>query len=277
MSVNIIPAIYTIGQTINFNASQFVMDRFFKDSEILYEWLTFKLPVLLQQLNGEKTLHNAINIMDSDWQNLIILDACRYDVFQQNHPFTSGTLKQITSPASNTLEWVQKNLTHPYKDVVLITANGFLSKTYLNKILGFNPFYHVEPVWDYGWDPKFTTVPPQKITRAAHKMHMKYPQKRLLIWYLQPHHPFITNPEIIRPWRQLRKNKLPIPSVLAAYTQNLNLVLDNIQKKLLAGLHGKTIISADHGDCFGELYVFGHPIHLHIPPLITVPFYEFDH
>jgi len=47
-------------------------------------------------------------------------------------------------------------------------------------------------------------------------------------------------------------------------------------EKLIKKLHGKIIITSDHGNCFGELGVYEHPYGVHIPPLIDVPLFVID-
>jgi len=54
-----------------------------------------------------------------------------------------------------------------------------------------------------------------------------------------------------------------------AYESNLELVLKNIPK-----LEGKTVISSDHGNLFGEHGQYGHPPNKNYKELIEVPYFE---
>jgi hypothetical protein len=51
----------------------------------------------------------GVSIMDQNWDNLIILDACRYDIFKKICDI-EGDLRCVRSMGSNSWEWVRKNL-----------------------------------------------------------------------------------------------------------------------------------------------------------------------
>ena len=53
-------------------------------------------------------------------------------------------------------------------------------------------FYKVIDVWDFGWDWRIGTVPPREINRAALRCYLKYPGKRFIIHYMQPHAPYLS-------------------------------------------------------------------------------------
>lgn len=50
----------------------------------------------------------GINIMDEDWDNLILIDACRYDVFA-NINSINGSLESRISSGSSSREFIEKN------------------------------------------------------------------------------------------------------------------------------------------------------------------------
>ena len=53
-------------------------------------------------------------------------------------------------------------------------------------------FYMVVNVWDFGWDERIGTVPPGEINRAVLRFYLKYPRKRFIIHYMQPHAPYLS-------------------------------------------------------------------------------------
>ena len=57
-----------------------------------------------------------------------------------------------------------------------------------------------------------------------------------------------------------------------AYAENLKFVLEYL-KKLICNLQGKIVITADHGEAFGEKGVLGHPYGVHIRELVEVPWF----
>ena len=66
---------------------------------------------------------NGISVFTEDWDNLVILDACRYDYFAEQSNL-NGTLTTRISRASATREWVRANFTdRQLHDVVYVSAN----------------------------------------------------------------------------------------------------------------------------------------------------------
>jgi len=229
------------------------------------------------------------------WDNLIVLDACRFDVF---HKFNDipGRLSKIISAGTHTSDWVTKNFSgRDMKDVVYTSASPFGSYYYLHKAIGSIPFYKIVEVWKDGWSEELNTVHPSAVNEASLDSLVYYPQKRHLIHYLQPHHPFIgnakiagkglsaardrilgqkltrTNPHV---WDMLRENIVSTDQVWRAYIANLRLVL-NYVKRLLPNLAGKTCITSDHGNSFGRFNLFyGHTSEIYLPELLEVPWLE---
>lgn len=65
------------------------------------------------------------NVMEEDWDNLIILDACRYDSFVDMNNI-SGQLDSIISVSSTSPEFMEKTFKErEFHDTVCVSANGF--------------------------------------------------------------------------------------------------------------------------------------------------------
>lgn len=64
-------------------------------------------------------------------------------------------------------------------------------------------------------------------------------------------------------------------AALELYEENLRIVLDAVVD-LCSGLDGRVVVTADHGEAFGEQGVWEHHIETHIPPLMEVPWLELD-
>lgn len=242
-------------------------------------------------------------VLDEDWDNLIILDACRYDMFKM-HNQIKGKLEYRISKGSYTVEFLDENFNkYPHKvklnDIVYVTANPFVSKLFHGK------FHRIYSTWDYGWDDKLNTVPPENVVEDALQAKRKYPKKRLVIHFMQPHYPYLnskvqkelgfqrlrekalTNIDVLsqdraalfnNPWWLVSKGLLDIEKVLKAYKENLKIVLLHT-KHLINRISGKTVVTSDHGNMLGEiphklLYPFktyGHPHRLYVEPLVKVP------
>lgn len=233
-------------------------------------------------------------IMDFNWDSLILLDGCRYDLFKEvikNKRFKifGRNLKFIISQGSTTPEWIKNTFTSDYPDVVYISPTPFVSEIKLTEFLGKNPFFYIEPVWKYGWDEKLRTVLAEKVTSAVKRVCKKYKGKRFIIHYFQPHHPFVgkfrlKDEELLR---KVLSKKIAEPTtwdffeigccakeeMWEAYKSNLEYVLLEV-KKILRYLRGKVVITSDHGNCFGEYGIYEHVPGLRIEELVKVPWVE---
>jgi hypothetical protein len=229
------------------------------------------------------------------WDLAIVLDACRYDVFAGAN-WLPGRLEKKVSPGSSTEEWLAASLEGRFDDVVYVSASPYVSRVYLQQVGLGQPFAHLEEVWKYGWDETLHTVPPQAVSAAYLRLRPAWPEGKFVLHFMQPHHPFIGPTRLEQEgWRQywgaletdlaeldgkavyqlLEEGRIDRAAVWQAYLDNLRLVLAHIQD-LQGALPARVVITADHGDCFGEYGVFGHPSGLALPELIEVPFFLLD-
>lgn len=241
-------------------------------------------------------------IVDEIWDNLIILDACRFDVFKELNTIP-GKLESRISRGSCTRDFLIDNFAkHPkyvtFKDIVYVTANPFVDLLLPKK------FHKIYSVWKNGWDENLKTVPPHKVVDETIKACDENPDKRLIIHFMQPHSPFLQlkyyhgtginnlRSSILRRnqfiwdegwWNLVEKGKLNLKDVKFAYRENLRIVLQSVRYLISEILSGRTIITSDHGNLFGErphiLYPFkeyGHPDGLLVKQLIEVPWLIFD-
>ncbi len=248
----------------------------------------------------ERFPNEGFKVMDEEWDYLIVLDGCRFDYFRKFNNIP-GELKKKISLGSDTGNWKERNFKKNYPDTVYVTANPQLSKYKLKENLGFIPFLHVEEVWDYGWNDYWDTVLPEEVTKAALKVKKEFPDKRIVVHYDQPHMPFIAGPyaEELRKkrhnldpdelwkrilqgkrltgvrdtWRFVSRGMIDFEKAKKGYEENVKFVLSEI-KELIEGLEGKIVVTADHGDAHGEYYIFGHPGHVYLSPLVEVPWLE---
>ena len=239
-------------------------------------YMMFQKKLVASKLKG-------IKVIDEDWDYLVILDACRYDVFAQVNDI-SKVISRVYSLAPNTQYWLIENIKYDVEkwcDIVYISANPFVSETMLRKLTGIsNPFLHLEKVWDYGWDRIRRTVPPIKVVQATMKMLRRYPGKRMVIHFLQPHIPYMYGEDLDDIWphpqmrfgnlRKLRQYiKEHVVEAKNAYIGSVSYVLGYV-KKLIPFLKGKIVVTSDHGELFGEYGLYEHPA-VYVEPLLAVP------
>ncbi|ODR80575.1 hypothetical protein BG842_03890 [Haladaptatus sp. W1] len=242
-----------------------------------------------RRLNKREYNTDGIDVIDEDWDNLLILDACRYDMFKDNSTLP-GRLESRYSRGSTTVEFLRANFSErEMKDTVYVTANPQLYRNYDD----INPHFHaVENVWlEAGWDDEFQTVLPETTTEAALRAAEEYPNKRLIVHYIQPHYPFITdstsfdkgyldNPDSDTRdfWGRKMESELDVSrgSIWHAYTGNLLRSLPHVEQ-LMDALTGRTVVTADHGNMVGErafpfpIREWGHPRGMYTEELVKVP------
>lgn len=234
----------------------------------------------------------GIDIFEKDWDTLIILDACRYDLFEQEWDF-EGTLTCVTSRGSATAEWLLGNFDgRDVLDTVYVTGNPMLHRK-RNEV---DVTFHDEiDVWlGDAWDDELGTVPPGPMAEAAIKAHETYPNKRHLVHFVQPHYPFLgantdfdkghMDPDTdsgLTTWMQVATGKVEVSAnqLWQLYAENLNLTMPHL-RRLIDAIDGTIVITSDHGNMFGERSrpiptpEWGHPPSIYTHELVDVPWFK---
>jgi hypothetical protein len=224
--------------------------------------------------------------MSEDWDNLLILDGCRYDTYAEmtDNP---TSLERRTSCGSESWEFMTKNFHGEFHDTIYVTANPHATK------LPDGTFFKLINLLEDQWDPGVATCPPKPVADAAVEALSDHPNKRLIVHFMQPHYPFIgpTGREINQSgvyadsasgddrkpiWKRLRQRAVDVQTVQDAYRENLALVLEVVDE-LLSLIDGRTVVTSDHGNLWGErtwpipTRGFGHPTGLRHANLLDVP------
>lgn len=260
---------------------------------------------LIQALNRPRDLRDGVKILDEDWDNLILLDACRCDVFREVNTI-EGDFQCRNSLGSATAEFLQRNFGgRSAYDTILVSSNAMVG----TKAEALDLF-KVVGVW--GNDPgrsenRETNVNPASISdpepvlNKALELHEKYPNKRLIVHFLPPHTPFmIKDGEYLdedskyRTFEAVRNGEIDPSEIRAVYRENVEYVLQYVSQ-LTDAVSGKTVITADHGELLGEgipmflrllhprwpfsdrhKFDYAHYNGIRVPELIKVPWLEVD-
>lgn len=246
------------------------------------------VPIELNNLIFRLRHGGGTAVVEEDWDTLILLDACRYDMFADAVEF-DGELNSRISLGSTSEEFLDRNFSGgQFHDTVYVNANAYLPKLGLDQD---GTFHAVIDLLD-DWDPELEIAHPETVTDAALRAHEEFPNKRVIVHYMQPHIPFIgeygweLQDRIGQRsvWKALRNGHRPveIDEIWRAYRENLDLVLDYVGE-LLSAVSGKTVISADHGNMVGERHgpiptqkLYGHPWGVYAPELVKVPWFEVE-
>jgi hypothetical protein len=246
-----------------------------------------KIKSILKHINHWKNRvpynPEGMRIFEQDWDNLIILDACRFDKFV-DHISLNGSLQSQISRGSTTKEWIRGNFEGIKQlDTVYISDNPWYGRLY-DKIDSELYYYHI------GERDAFSgaVTHPTTMTDNAIEQVQRFPNKRVIIHYLQPHAPwFDRNGEeqfdypIVNPYA-IPKSRVNHTEIEQAYEDSLALVLEEIER-LLEQLDGKTVITADHGellnDTFSSLPIrgYGHPEGIYVDELVKIPWFVLEH
>jgi len=140
-------------------------------------------------------------VVESDWDYLMVLDACRYDAFEATYDrFFDGTLERRLSKASATPRWLERTFSDEY-DLTYVSANPFINSEG-EDIGGYGTytaadhFMEIIDVWKHGWDRDLGTVPPERVTAAALETVESDRDRPVIVHYLQPHGPYLTDPPV---------------------------------------------------------------------------------
>lgn len=245
-----------------------------------------------KNLHTNKYLHSFYNksyceVIEEDWDLLVIMDACRYDTFDDVN-WIDGRLEQRYSAGGNSYEFLKRNFKNKrIHDTVYISTNPNSAD------LPKNTFYSHDLL-----DTRSNGLPlsPDKVTEAAIQAIDKYPDKRIIVHYMEPHYPYTDDygqmlvseyapsdyaDDLPLDWplsamKPGSINAPPPEKIKKAYRENLEYGLRSVEN-LITEFNGKIVISSDHGELFGE-YIYplpsklwGHSEKIHHPKLRKVP------
>lgn len=238
------------------------------------------------------------NVFDHEWDVCIVLDACRYDAFCEvatEYDWLPDEPGSIRSTGSMSEEWMQKSFTNEYS--ANISKTGHVTwNAYSNFNLDADDWVFLDEVWKQEWNDDRGLLPPEAITNRAIDRWRSTDAERMIVHYMQPHAPYrqLADEGIIEPldhervgdrekqgrltvWKLLRRGEISHERAWAAYLDNLRWVLDDIDR-LCQNLDAeRVVLTADHGDCFGEWNgIYGHPKGVPVPELVTVPWADIE-
>lgn len=230
----------------------------------------------------------AENIFQDDWDVLLILDACRPDALEEvaeDYSFLPNSIPTKISVGGNSPRWMQKTFRTEYKEK--ISNSVYISgNPHTERLLGTETdgLYsdladeidwlavlsdHIS-VWKEQWDHDNGTVLARSVTDRVVDYKRQYRDERIIAHYMQPHFPSVPSDldsglDIENDatwdrniWQELGEGELEVETAWNAYIENLRYVLDDIVL-LLENLDSeRVVITADHGNAFGEKGEWGH-------------------
>lgn len=243
------------------------------------------------------------NIFDHDWDLLIILDACRIDAIEavaDEYDFLKE-VSSVRSLGSTSFEWMTNTFRTEYTEKIMGTAM-ITQNVYTERVLGqagytghaaipFGPTeYDVVSTDDFAyleecWRVDDTDVPdwvigksdsqrisPEYLTDRVIRAARNTNSDRIIAHYMFPHDPFpLADIPIHQLFENIRNGTMSRDEAMEVYLDNLRLVLDAVEL-LLKNVDARTVvITADHGEAFGEWGFYKHVIACPISEVREVP------
>jgi len=231
----------------------------------------------------------------------IILDSCRYDSFKNTimlknigKKFKGYDLQAVRSAGSNTYEWLpivfslkeMKEIKifscHPAINKMKEPFKAFTASRYI-------PTKNIVSLDNKCWDEDLLTCPPKKVRRAVVNEGLS---DKNLIWFIQPHFPWLFDPQLTRKVLEINDELHVLGESIKQAMIELNIPADKIRGYYNASLHitlievfkmlrkleplGRIVISSDHGELLGEYNLYNHYKDMHLPELMTVPWFEVE-
>lgn len=269
--------------------------RMFPTTTIKNNLVAYLLAPTLWRIRGLQNLPSQVELLRELFREkrftLIILDACRYDVFRKIYgKYLSGILIKTRSVGSNTFEWMPEIFSLPeFKQIKVFSAHPAINSLGLEnsgfKATEFLPRNNIVDVWRSGWSEEYNTVLPEEVAKHVTRSGLS---DKNLIWYMQPHFPWIREKqlsrEIIKKFKapltrgylikeKLKAGEISREDTVKNYVFNLEIVLSQVSNLLerVRDVAGKVVVTSDHGELLGEYSLYDHYYDLHLPELITVP------
>jgi len=259
---------------------------------------------LIHRINGPvqrrlaDTVRPGIDVLGADWDVMVVLDGCRADLFEEiegvgaDHRGPYDEYRRVRSRASQTGEWLRTTFPNDYGDISYVAGNPMVS------MLKPDVFHHLTESWRDGVDPDINTIAAPQVTDDAFDARERFPDKRLIVHYMQPHYPFVGFPDLhfssfkvfhevgielvgddraSDVWDALGKGLVERRDVWRGYRANLRYVLEEVERLCEALADERIVVTADHGNLLGErlwpipLREYGHPPGLRMSGLVDIP------
>lgn len=235
--------------------------------------------------------HDRIN--ETEWDVLLVLDACRYDTFSE---VCAWPCQPVKSPGSSTPEWLRKAKgTGIFDETTVVTANGQYEK------FDVGPDEIVR-LYESEWRSDLGNIPPEPVLDEVGQRAGGGP---VIGHVLPPHGPYIATvgdgwwpclPDV-EEWRKDdNENGWPQGKYSPQITMAAGLVDGRMAKRAYRASVESTwdvcseyvaswiddgltvVVTSDHGELFGSIEDFGlyaHPSNIKVPNAVTVPWAEF--
>jgi len=233
-------------------------------------------------------------LAETDWDVLVVLDACRYDALSR---VTHWPVESCRSPGTATGQWLRAcERSGVLEDSYVATGNV----NYANWDVGAA---EIEHVWRDHWSDHLGNVLPEPVLDAADDF-LADGSRPVVAHILPPHAPYVAkvgnswipafpdtdvwrrNPDRddedkLSPQVAMASGQVDMDRAIDGYRASVeatwNTVVDYVSEWVADDI--TVIVTADHGETFGRLRdwgMYGHPNKVHVGPLTKVPWIVFE-
>ncbi|MDR5657393.1 hypothetical protein RH831_09395 [Halodesulfurarchaeum sp. HSR-GB] len=228
--------------------------------------------------------YSTTSIWDYDWDLLVVLDACRPEwmrAVKGEYDFIN-TIETIHSVGSHSEEWISNTFASEHSNQMAKSA--YVTGNHYAEDLEHSALKEFKSAHDFGsWAYDSASPPANMITDLAIRTARQKEWSKLIVHYMQPHKPFLKRGNTREEYTVDKESlghllyhryfngELTVADLHAAFTDNLRYVLEEV-KLLLENVHApKTVITADHGQAFGEDGLYDHIPGVKHPSVREVP------
>jgi hypothetical protein len=245
--------------------------------------------------------NDGMYVMDEDWDNLVIIDACPLHIFENCYD-GPGAVETRISRGETTARFFRENFEgESHYDTIVVSGNAAAGD--VAEHLDFFKFVGLWGDADFNQADRRhrDVVPPKAVVEKTIEVHEEHPNKRIISHFLQPHPPFVVKDgeplsagSKYRDFTASRRGEISAEKIRKLYRENTDYVLEYVDE-LTNTLAGKSVITTDHGTLLGEgvplIYELLHPrwsfrnrnrfdyahySNLRLPTLVEVPWVELD-
>ena len=234
-------------------------------------------------------------LKEIDFDVLIILDACRWDVLND---VTEWPFGKARSPASQTAQWLQvAEKTGIFEDTHIVSGQGQYERRSLGEA-------SLDKIWEDEWNSRHQIVLPTPVLERAEE-RLYAGDTPTAVHIVPPHAPYIakvgdewllTEPSVniwkrpfggdpegkfLAPQVAMARGYVDIPRARQGYRASVKSTWEVVEEYVGRWVNSghRVVVTADHGEALGRLREFGlyaHPSKCHIRPLTEVPLEVFE-
>jgi hypothetical protein len=144
-------------------------------------------------------------IKKTNWDILVILDACRIDAFHnilmmQDNKFSNYLKKTfkhfdyifVNSEVSDTMEWLEYHWNDYHDDIFYISGNPHVNSHGIGHYDARKHFRKILDAWDTGFSKSTQRIEPMEILKMSNDIIDSYTEfNKFIIHFMQPHSPYI--------------------------------------------------------------------------------------